>query len=78
MSMVVAVRGLRLPGRVVSEDSDSDEGDRRNRFVATFFPIAPVMRAGDEGWSVIVHDLAPLRAAMRDGRAVPVEDFQLE
>ena len=38
-----------------------------------FLSMAPVVRAGDDGWSVMVHDAALERAATRDGNAVPWE-----
>jgi len=41
------------------------------RFSRTFFAIVSLMRAGEEGWSVIVTDWAPDRTEITDGRAVP-------
>lgn len=40
--------------------------------VLTFCSIALVVRAGEEGWSVIVVDEAPDSADIKEGRAVPV------
>ena len=44
----------------------------RYKLARMLHSMAPVVRAGDDGWSVMVHDLAPLRAARREGNAVPV------
>ena len=35
--------------------------------------MVPLMRAGEEGWSVIVTLEAPQRALMMDGKAVPID-----
>lgn len=45
------------------------------RFVTlsrTFCSTAPMIRAGEDGWSVMVTVRAPLRAETRDGSAVAV------
>lgn len=39
----------------------------------TFCSMAPVVSAGEDGWSVMVVDEAPERADIRDGRAVAGE-----
>jgi hypothetical protein len=44
-----------------------------DRFLATFAWIAPAVRAGEKGWSVILTLEALERALMMDGRAVPVD-----
>lgn len=37
--------------------------------------MARVVRAGDEGWSVIAHSAAEERAQTIEGSAVPVDDI---
>lgn len=41
-------------------------------FSRTFCSTAPMIRAGEDGWSVMVTVRAPLRAETRDGSAVAV------
>ena len=64
-STVVEVRDL-----TASEGATSS--GLRYRLARMLHSMAPVVRAGDDGWSVMVQDLAPLRAARRDGNAVPI------
>ena len=45
--------------------------DHSRMLALTFCSMAPVVTAGEDGWSVIVVEVAPESADMIDGSAVP-------
>lgn len=71
----VVVRGF-SKSALVEEGPDGVEDGRRLilRLWCTFCAIVSVIRAGDEGWSVMAMLRALERALMREGSAVPGED----